>query len=76
VVIKSAEIRELHGEGARGGVDPEVGVDAGGFELHPAQAGGSGEPRSGDVAEDNVRGCESDVFFSLGKIGPESNGVR
>ena len=74
-VEETREIRELHGCGARRGVEGEVGVDAGGFELHPAQVGGGGEPRGGDVAEDDVGRGDGGAFFRVGRFGAEGEGV-
>ena len=75
VVIESAEVRELREDSARGGVDAQIGVDAGRFELHPTQVGYRREPRGGDVAKDDVRGRKRGAFFGLGEIDPESDGV-
>lgn len=76
VIEESGEVRELSWSGAWRIIDPEVGVDTGGLQLHPAQIGRSGEPGGRDVAEHNVRGGERNAFFGLGEIGPKRDVVR
>jgi hypothetical protein len=65
-IEESGKVRELSRNGAGRIIDPEVGVDAGGLELHPAEVGRSGEPGSWYVAEHKVCGGERRAFFGLG----------
>ena len=74
-IVEAGQVGEDHGRGTRRGVEPEVGVDASGLELHPAQACRSAEPRSGDVAENHVRGSDRSAFFELGEFGAKREGV-